>query len=216
MKVAIFSESAADEAAIRLLINAVLCEETESTPLTRFEARRGWPQLLGEVPGILRYLYYQTDADALVIVADSNGAALHVGEHDEPGQAHETCRLCRLRQTIADVCGHLRPVAARTAFRTACGLASPAIEAWYQCGIDPHATEAAWARDLAAGKHAPQYIRTLKRAVYGTDRPSLALEIERATQSARRLADNLSELETHFPGGFGALTRDIRSWRTTQ
>lgn len=216
MKVAIFSESAADEAAIRLLINAVLCEETESTPLTRFEARRGWPQLLGEVPGILRYLYYQTDADALVIVADSNGAALHVGEHDEPDQAQEKCRLCALRQTIAGVRRRLRPVPARTAFRTACGLASPAIEAWYQCGIDPHATEAAWARDLAGGTQAPQYVRTLKRAVYGTDRPSLALEIECATQAARRLAENLTELERHFPGGFGALAKDVRSWRATQ
>jgi hypothetical protein len=72
-------------------------------------------------------------------------------------------------------------------------------------------TEGAWVLALQSGKY-PYDNKRLKRAVYGTDRPSIALETKRMTGEAQRLAQNLSELEKWFPNGFGALARDVRSW----
>jgi len=212
MKVAIFSESAADDAAVRILVDALWGAPTEPATLQRFESRRGCQNVLKNTPVLFRHLHYQTDADALVVVLDSNGSPLHAAQHDEAAPTDEDCRLCELRREIAAARRHLHPVPGRAVLRTAFGLACPSIEAWYRCGLDSHASEAAWARDLAAGVRAPTYIRNLKQAVYGTDRPSLTAETECATREARRLAADLSLLATHFPGGFGALMKDIRAW----
>lgn len=93
------------------------------------------------------------------------------------------------------------------------GLAVPAIEAWYLAGLDPHVTETAWIVGMQSRR--PPFTKAkLKQDVYGTDRPSLALETECAVKQARRLAEpgNLELLEKNFPGGFGALAGDVRSW----
>ena len=96
-------------------------------------------------------------------------------------------------------------------FKVAVGIAVPAVEAWYRCGLDPHVTEAAWIASLPSGPF-PYTTRSLKEDVYGTSRLSLELETRCATKEARRLAQNLQLLEQCFPTGFGALTRDVRSW----
>jgi hypothetical protein len=49
--------------------------------------------------------------------------------------------------------------------------------------------------------------------VYGTDRPGLGFEIQRARECARRHQRDLRRLETDFPHGFGAMARDLRDWR---
>ena len=214
MKVAILSESAADEAALRILTDAILGLRTEPVSLIRFELRRGWSNVVSSLPIVLKHVYYQTDGDGLVIVGDSNSSRLHVVEHNGAAGGGERCRLSQLRRVVRDTRRGLREVPGRQPFRVAVGLAYPAIEAWYLCGRDPHATEVAWARDLDGGARAPQRIRELKQAVYGTDRPSLALETRIATECAQRLAGDLALLETHFPAGFGALSRDLRSWLT--
>jgi hypothetical protein len=213
MKVTILSESAADEAAIRILVDAVLGVATQSATFPRLEFRRGFDNVMGLLPAVLKHVYYQTDADGLVVVVDSNGTALHALEHEQSGCAARACRLCRIREVLDETRSTLRPVAPRGPLRIAVGLACPAVEAWYLCGPDPHATEAAWARDLAAEADAPTHIRQLKQAVFGTDRPGLALETERATAAARRLAGDVAALETAFPWGFGALARALRAWR---
>jgi hypothetical protein len=97
-------------------------------------------------------------------------------------------------------------MAGRTPLRVAIGLAVPAIEAWYRCGLDPQVTEAGWAA------HAAAYTRnTLKQAVYGMERPSLELETQRAVEAAQRLAGNLPMLEQLFPG-FRTLAEGVRGW----
>lgn len=214
MKVAILSESKADEEATRILIDAGLGLRTEPVSLVRFELRRGWPNVLAILPVVMKHVYYRTDGDALVIAADSNGSPMHSAEHDRNSAGDERCRLCQLQHLVAVTRRALRETAGRSAFRTAIGIAYPAIEAWYLCGRDPHATEAAWARELAVGTQARPYILKLKQAVYGTDRPSLSMETEAATREAQRLASNLVELEAHFPAGFGTLARDLRAWST--
>jgi hypothetical protein len=208
MKVAILSESAADEAALRVLVDGILGAPTERVPLQRFEHRRGWPNLLAVAPVVFRYLHYQTDADALVVVADSNGTPLH-----RPGSPpDEQCRLCKLHATLRPERLRVAAVRGRAPLRTAIGLACPAIEAWYQCGVDPHATEVAWARDLAGGVRPAQHVQKLKLAVYSTDRPSLAMEVAAATQAARRLVQDLTGIEGHFPIGFGLFMNSVRAW----
>ncbi len=212
MKVAIFSESPADEAALRILVDTLCGCATEPVGLTRFAARRGWPNVELQLAAVFKHLYFQTDADGLVAVADSNGTPVHRPDHDPPQRAAPLCRLCRLRTALEQARREVRPRPARQPLHTAVGLATPAVEAWYRCGIDPHATEAAWTRDLAAGAQARGRIQTLKVAVYGTDRPSLAQEIEAATAAARRLAVDIAALENDFACGFGRLACEIRAW----
>jgi hypothetical protein len=212
MKVVVFSESPADEAAIRILVDALLGTSTEPIQPPRLESRRGFGNLEKLLPTVFKHVYYRTDAAGLVVVADSNGSPLHTDDHEGSKFAANECRLCRLRASVHAAQRQVAPVPGRGPLGVAIGLACPAVEAWYHCGADPHATEAAWARDLAAGASAPQYIRELKSDVYGTDRPCLALETAKATEAARRLAGNLDELERHFPAGFGSLARDVRGW----
>jgi hypothetical protein len=52
----------------------------------------------------------------------------------------------------------------------------------------------------------------LKRLIYGTERPSLKLETERARAAAIRVAEDLGELEARFPNGFGPLAAELRRW----
>jgi hypothetical protein len=105
----------------------------------------------------------------------------------------------------------LRPVTSRLPFKIALGVAVPAVEAWYRCGVDSHVSEAAWIMGLQSGTY-PYTKNGLKQSVYGTDRPPLALETKRAAEEAQRVIQHLALLERLFPAGFGALARDVRSW----
>ena len=119
--------------------------------------------------------------------------------------------MAELHKVLAEAQERLRPVASRANVKTAIGLAVPAIEAWYVCGLHPNVSEAAWIRALASG--AFDYTRNdLKREAYGTDRPSLPMETRKAEEQARRLAAQLDLLERQFPIGFGALAADVRGW----
>jgi hypothetical protein len=159
----------------------------------------------------LKQLYYHTDAEALVVVVDSDHAPVHQEVHEQPGGADKHCRLCLLRQAVAQAQGRLHLRSGRPPIKIALGVAVPAVEAWYQCGIDPHVTEAAWIVALQSRSY-PYTKKSLKQAVYGMDRPPLTLETRRATEEAQRLAQNLTLLERLFPAGFGPLIQGIRSW----
>jgi hypothetical protein len=209
MKVAVFSESSADEAAIRILAEGILNQQTQ--PVAFPLQARGWPSVANELPGVLTRLHYQTDAEVLVVVVDLDTSPPHQLTHDQPGNADTECRLCSLREAIKRVQQRLRPRAGRGPIKTAVGLAMPAIEAWYLCGIDPQATEAACLQG-GLSKRGRDFKNELKRKVYGTDRSSLELETQRAEEEARRLTQELDLLEKLFPIGFGALARAVRSW----
>ena len=215
MRIAILSESRADEAAVRILVEGVLGRETQPVELCPIQTR-GWPSVLRIIPTVLRHLHYQTDAEALVIVADANHSPLHHATHEEPGRAETSCRLCRLREQVHQVQNSLRPVASRQPQRvqTAIGIAVPAIEAWYRCGLDPQISEATWIQQFQAEAYAHVKNR-LKRDVYGTDRPSLTLETEYASREAQRIRQQVHLLEASFPNGFGSLAREVRSWGAT-
>jgi hypothetical protein len=206
MKVALLSESPADEAALRVLVAAVL-----RRPVTfvapGFRAR-GWPNVAQVMPAVLRHLHFNTDADALVVVVDADDSVVHAAEHDRPGYFHPQCRMCQLRAVYRQTTKRFPPAQGRERVVRAVGVAVPAIEAWYLCGRDDSVTEVAWREGREAGR-TPYSRAELKLRVYGTDRPSLPQETERAVAEAERHRADTRRLEHDFPG-FAALASDLR------
>lgn len=208
-KLGILSESPADEAALRILLEALLGEAVAvvQPPLRA----RGWPNVVQVLPAVLRHLQFQTDADGLVVVVDSDDTSLHDGDHADPDRFHPLCRLCLLELAIRRTRKHWRLPPGRAPMHTAAGLAVPAIEAWYLCGRDGEVGEERW-REAQRRNELLYTRRDLKWRVYGTPRPPLPLEIRRAMDEARRLARDLAELERNFPTGFGNLAAAVRRW----
>jgi hypothetical protein len=211
MKVAIFSESPADEAAIRILIEGICGQPTESVLPAAIRAR-GWGAVFATLPAILRELHYHTDVESLVVVIDSDLSPIHSQDHDRPGSADPKCRLCALRTRVAAARSELRQRIGQSELKTALGLAVPAIEAWYLCGRNKQVSEAAWLTRTSK-KKPPYTVVQLKREVYGTEHPSITLETDCAIREAQRVAANLPALLAAFPAGFGALHNDVSGWK---
>jgi len=211
MKVAIFSESSADEAAIRVLLDGLLGKETVAPQMPPIRSR-GMDAVRRNTPTVLKHLQYATDAEALVIVWDSDRTPPHVKAHNQLGGSDPDCRLCEMRSIVDRVADQFRKQGL-SPIKTALGLAVPQIEAWYLVGRDPHVSEAAWISGQKHGK-APFPRKHLKAKVYGTDRPSLVLETRRAREEAERVVreGRLPDLEQLFPGGFGTLAAVVRNW----
>lgn len=209
MNVGFLSESPADEAAVRILVEAVLGRKVRvvQPPLRA----RGWPNVIQVLPAVLRHLQFQTAADGLVVVVDSDDTVIHNADHADPNGFHPQCRLCQLELTIRRTRKRWRLPQGRTPIATAAGMAVPAVEGWYLCGRDDEVGEQTWHHCLERGR-CPFTRRDLKWRVYGTSRPTLPREIEHATREARRLAGNLARLENDFPVGFGHLVRSVRQW----
>lgn len=206
MKIALFSESPADEAALRVLVTAVLTQ-TPDFIFPGFRAR-GWPNVAQLMPAVIRHLHFNTDADALVVVVDSDDSVLHTQDHDRPGYFHPHCRMCQLRAVYRQTTKRLPPANGRERVLRVVGVAVPAIEAWYLSGRDASVSEAAWLAGQQAGR--PPYTRAeLKMRVYGTDRPSLPHQTACAIREAGRHRADPRRLEHDFPS-FAALANDLR------
>ena len=210
MKIAILSESPADEAALKVLVGYVL--GSDFTTVQSSLRARGWPSVEQVLPPIIRHLHFQTDTDGLVVVVDSDDSPVHTPDHEAPGYHHAFCRICRLRAVFRRTIKNLPPAHGRSRVLRAVGLCVPALEAWLLCGRDPSVTEQAWL-DGQQASAAPYTRRELKERVYGTDRPSLKFETERALQEVSRHRGDVRRLENDFPNGFGAMARDLRSWK---
>lgn len=207
MKLALLSESPADEAAIAVLVEAVL-----GHGFTRVQSSlraRGWPSVAQVLPSIIRHLHFNTDADGLVVVVDSDDSVVHTEDHNAPDYYHPMCRMCQLRAIFRQVTKKLPPARGRDRVLRGVGIAVPAVEAWYLCGLEDSVTESNWVAGQTA--QAPYTRRDLKRRTYGTERPTLHHETEIALREARRHAHDLRRLENDFPG-FAALSADLRSW----
>ena len=207
MRLAILSESPADEAAIELLVEGVVRKPVERIrPTLR---ARGWPNVLQVLPAVARHLHFNTDAEALVVVADSDDSVVHAATHDEENRFHPGCRLCQLRAAFRKTTKNFPPARGRPGVLRCIGIAVPAVEAWYLCGRDPQVTELAWTAGQASGQ-LPYTRAELKSRVYGTVRPSLVHETACALREAERLRRDPRRLENDFPG-FAALAADLRS-----
>lgn len=167
MRVALLSESPADEIAIKVLVESVLGEPIRQVqPALR---ARGWPNVAQVLPPVLRHLHFNTDADGLVVVVDSDDTVVHTEAHEAPGYFHPQCRLCQLRAVYRQTMKKIPPARGRDRVLRCVGVAVPAVEAWYLCGRDDTVGEAAWVAGQERGS--PPYTRRdLKWRVYGTDR----------------------------------------------
>jgi len=206
MKVAILSESSADEAAVRILAEAVLGRTLEPVE-PRSRRSGGISGVMNVLEPVLKWLHYRRPAEALIVVVDSNGTPVHA----EPCEKASKCRLCLIRKRIMEVQSYLKLVPGYGPIKTAVGLAVPAIEAWYLCGKDPNVSENAWVMGMRENRH-PYTTGNLKQRVYGTDRYSLALETARATEEMQRVVQDIDRFEQLFPVGAGSLLRSLREW----
>ena len=207
MKIAVLSESSADEAAIRIWVDAILGFKTKSVILEgSIRLHRGWPGVRRDIPLVVRHLHYHTEAEALVVVVDSDSSLPHEKAHRS---ATLNCRLCELSECVKRIQSKLKPVRGRPSLRFAIGLAVPAIEAWLQCDQNAHVSETTWNQVLK--RRSNRYSKqSLKVDLYGTDRPTLNHETQIMVQRATKLASNLALLETRFPGGFLPLANALR------
>jgi len=213
MKLAILSESPADEAALHVLVGYVL--GGSFTTVQSALRARGWPSVEQVLPSIIRHLHFNTDADGLVVVVDSDDSPVHTPDHEAPGYYHPYCRVCRLRAVFRRTSKNLPPAHGRDRVLRAVGICVPALEAWLLCGRDTSITEQAWLDGQAANR--PPYTRReLKWKVYGTERPSLQHEMRRMVQEVSRHQGDVRRLENDFPNGFGALARDLREMKQRQ
>jgi hypothetical protein len=210
MKVALLSESPADETALRVLVTAVLKQPPQFVS-PGFRAR-GWPNVGQLMPAVIRHLHFNTDTDVLVVVVDSDDAVVHTAEHDKPGYFHPHCRMCQLRAVHRQTTKKFPKSHGRDRVLRAIGIAVPAVESWYLCGRDATVTEAAWVNGQESGR-LPYSRADLKWRVYGTDRPSLPHETVCALREVERHRHDTRRLEHDFPG-FAALAQDLR--RTSQ
>ena len=209
MKVALLSESPADEAALRLLVEGILGAAPQFVAAGL--RARGWPSVGQILPSVIRHLHFNTDADALVVTCDSDDSVVHTLDHDRPGYFHPQCRMCQLRAIFRQTVKHLPSAHGRERVLRGVGIAVPAVEAWYLSGRDGTVTEEGWAKGLAAGQ-TPYSRADLKVRVYGTSRPSLPHETRCALHEVERQRRDLRRLEADFPS-FATLANDIRAWR---
>ncbi len=211
MKIEFFSESPADQAAMAVFTEGILGQPPER--IDRGLEGRGVTGVLKALDGVFRGVYFNTDAEGLVVVVDSDDTELHDANHDKPGGGGENCRLCEVRKIIAKARKNLKARPSGSQLKVAIGLAVPAIEAWYLVGKNHQIGEAAWRAGLAAGRP-PCDRRQLKMEVYDTDRPSLEHETECAVKEAQRIIGDIEAIEKAFPAGFGSMASEIRSWQT--
>lgn len=210
MKIAILSESPADEAAVKILIETILGRTIEV--VTRRVRSSGVDAVLNSVPPVLKALHYHRTADALVVALDSDRSPVHLSDHIPNDHTKLGCCYCNVYLLIEETLHHLRPIPNQPKIQTAVAVAVPAIEAWYQFGSDSNCTEAVWIHRQKAGVDAPAEIRKLKHAVYGTNRPGQALLKAKAIENAERLAADLTPLENFFPNSFGVFASQVREW----
>jgi hypothetical protein len=208
MKLAVFSESPADEAALRVLADAVVGFKTARAKIGPLQSR-GWPAVRNLLPAVMRRLYYSSDADVLVVVCDSDDSTVHDAAHPNPAPWGLNCRLCMLRDVAAKTRDELHRRPGRGELRVAIGAAVPALEAWLLCAQDPRIDEEAWKRALA-GADWPYTRYGLKRELYGTERPGLNHEMNVMVNHAQKLAGRRELLVERFPNGFGPLADALR------
>jgi hypothetical protein len=207
MKVALLSESPADEAVLRVLVDAILGEPAQVAP-AGYRAR-GWPNVIQVLPAVIRHLHFNTDVDTLVVTCDSDDSPVHTEAHEAPQYYHPHCRMCQLRAVFRQTSKRFPSAHGRLKVRRVVGVAVPALEAWLLCGRDSDVSEAAWINGQQAGR-LPYTRAELKFRIYQTERPSLPHEIQCALRETERHRRDLRRLEYDFPG-FAALMKDLKS-----
>jgi len=94
MRLAVLSESEADEAFLRIVTEAIAGEPADWQGYRR--RAYGVESVFEILPPLLKTLHRNPDVDGLVVVVDSDDSPLHKPEH-EPAYTDERCRFCQLK-----------------------------------------------------------------------------------------------------------------------
>lgn len=214
MRVAIFSESPSDEAALRVLVGAVL--QTTLEPIGLNLRSRGWPAVRYELRAVIRDLWLNQRADALVVSVDTDYSPVHDPLHESASTSD--CRQCVLQRQTDETVAELKAKHELLAPLAAVASASPAMEAWLLHGKPNAPTENSWNAFLLTNPsrfEVKTRVGELKRLVYNSPRPGEAAAIALAEAEARRVAADLPGLATRFPGGFGTMRGVVSKWRNS-
>lgn len=209
MKIAFYCESPADQAGMAVFAEGILGAPPE--PINMDLEAHSVPAFFTTLDGVFRGIHYNCDAEALVIVVDSDRTEMHDDAHDAATEPLENCRLCQTRNIIRRARRQLKARQGRGELKVAIGLAVPAIEAWYLVGKNHQVGEAAWRAGVESGRP-PFTTHQLKTDLYGTNRPALARAIECGVSEARRVIQDIAAIEAGFPVGFGLMAKVMRSW----
>jgi hypothetical protein len=210
MRIGFYGESPADQAAMGVFTEGIIGEPPERISMDL--AADGVGRVLSTLRDVLIAVHYNSDAEGLVVVVDADDTDLHDSTHDFMSAENDGCRLCKCLKIIAKARNRVKPRQGRPELQIAVGLAVPSIEAWYLAGKNHQVGEAAWKTGLASGR-LPFTRPQLKELVYGTNRPSIELETERATAEARRIIADMKAIESASPAGFGLMAEQIRTWK---
>lgn len=201
LRVAVLAESGTDDAVAYEIVAHVrrVVVEPVAVPSIR---TRGWPAVLRQLPTVVRTVYYQSDADALVILADTDATVPHDPATHTPEFPHPDCRWCALHTALARALAGVGPRPVQGPLRTAVGAPAPAVEAWLLAGDPVHASEAAWLqRGASAAAASEAYKRQLKQAAYGPGPPFRSMTSSASTRIRRALAPRHSRPPSHrVPG----------------
>lgn len=213
LRVAVLAESETDDAVAREVVAHVRQSRVTAVAVPSIRTR-GWDAMLRQLPIVVKAVYYQSEADAFVVLADTDATVPHdPATHAAPPPAG--CRWCLLQSSLAQTLQRLarqglRP--AGTPLFTAVGTPVPAVEGWLLAGRAPHASEASWRqRGPHAAAASEEFKRQLKREAYGAGPPFRDMP-SRASELIREVLTSAGALRTAFPGGYAPLEDAIRSW----
>lgn len=217
MKIALLCESPVDEAAVKVLVETVLATPVQWISHKILVGRGGgFGAILKGISIAIRALHYNSEADAIVVVIDSDNTPIHGVTHLSEGEAARDCRVCEILTELDKFHRHLTPPQGPR-LRLAVGQPVPCLEAWLLYGRDPHVGEAQWRRvvteaGLKGRESTASFKKRLKQEVFGTDGPPPLDAGEVATRQARRVTTDLDGFELRFPSGFGLFRAKLRSW----
>jgi|GEM_PF-4293239 len=209
MKVALVTESEADDELLRIILQACLGTETQLHD-SRLRVR-GWPGIRNLIPTFLKHLHYLTDVNACAILADADLSPLYPPPHD---QSHPNCRMCDIDVQICETQRHLRPRNFSSPLRIAVCLAIPAIEAWLLNIEMPEINEAWWQQSCQSKPDSAMHQRKLhlKRQLYGTDQPSNRAQITFIREHERAIIRELPRLTAAFSWGLKPFVDTVVQW----
>lgn len=213
MRVAVFSESPSDEAALRVLLAAIIGIPLE--PIDLNLRSRGWPAVRHELPAVLRELWINQRADGLVVSVDTDWSPVHEPSHTSGLES--PCRQCVLQQQTDETIAELSARYPMSTMLAAVASASPAVEAWLLHGRPQASDETGWKAFLLTNPSRTDVklrVSNLKRLVYGASKPGEKMAICKAAEEAGRIRDDLTGLSAAFPGGFGQMATKVSRWKS--
>jgi hypothetical protein len=203
MKISVLAESGNDAGIMAELATEVLGGPVELID-PHFEMS-GWNMIPSVLPAVIKHLHFRSEADGLIILADSNHSSLLPGA---PKNRREELSILAAKTVEGLGVRHGRP-----RIRVAVAVAAPALEAWLLFHRYSEINESAWERGLVE-KNDPYTKTLLKQRLYSVQRPSRDVMAMRRLEAAKEVKSRIHELRSRFPNGFGSFFEDILSWKS--